>query len=191
MTKAYWKNVEKELKGKKTKGMPRITVRYEGLFDFDGLYAAIIDWTKNYGYIWHEADYKHKVPSPKGAEQEYKWVITKRVTEFVEYELTFTVHVWDLVEVDVDVNGKKKALSNAHLYIWMDGKINYDWQSKFGNGGKLGKFLGSMYFKVLRAQMDSYQDQMLYRMWNLQAIMKEFFDLQSKKYTYKGYLGEN
>lgn len=191
MNDAYWKKVEKELGDKKKAGMPRITVSYEGLFDFDGLYAAIIDWTKNYGYQWHEQDYKHKVPSPKGAEQEFKWLITKRITEFVSYEILFTVHVWDLVEVEVDVNGKKKALSNAHLYIWMDGKIHYDWQNKFSKGGKLGQWLGRMYFKALKAQIDSYQDQLLYRMWNLQAIMKEYFDLQTKKFSYKGYLGEN
>mgnify|MGYP006415683771 CR=1 FL=1 len=46
---------------------PPITLRYHGLFDFDGMYAAVIDWAKNYGFKWHEKDYKHKVPSPSGA----------------------------------------------------------------------------------------------------------------------------
>ena len=30
-----------------------------------------------------------------------------------------------------------------------------------------------------------------YRMWNLQAIIKKYFDMQTKKYAYKGYLGED
>ena len=34
--------------------LPRITLRYNGLFDFDAMYAMIIDWAKNYGYMWHE-----------------------------------------------------------------------------------------------------------------------------------------
>ena len=42
---------------------PRVTLQFNGLFDFDGMYAAIIDWAKNYGYMWNEYDYKHKVPS--------------------------------------------------------------------------------------------------------------------------------
>ena len=98
----------------------RITLRYSGLFDFDGMYAAIVDWAKNYGYMYHEADFKHKVPSPSGAEQEFKWILTKKVTEYLKYEIWITVHMWDLLEVEVEENGKKKPLSNARLYLWID-----------------------------------------------------------------------
>ena len=55
----------------------RAILRYSGIFDFDGLYAAVIDWAKNYNFMWHEVDYKHKVPNPLGAEQEWKWLLTK------------------------------------------------------------------------------------------------------------------
>ena len=58
-----------------------VELRFNGLFDLDGLYAAVVDWSKNYGYRWHEYTYKHKVPSPKGAEQELMWLITKNVLE--------------------------------------------------------------------------------------------------------------
>ena len=58
--------------------LPRITLRYNGIFDFNGFYVAVTDCSKNYGYMWHEVDYKHKVPSAEGAEQELKWLLTKK-----------------------------------------------------------------------------------------------------------------
>ena len=170
--------------------LPPITLRYNGLFDFDGLYAAVIDWAKNYGYRWHEKAYKHKVPSPKGAEHEIEWEITKEVTEYISYTISFAVHIWDLREVEVTIDGKKKNLSNARLYIVMNGKITPDWQKRF-NGGRFIQWMGEKYLKWIGDVDAIYADQLYYRMWNLHALIKKYFDLQTKKFAYKGYLGEN
>ncbi len=169
--------------------LPRITSQYTGLFDFDGLFAAIIDWAKNYGFMWHEWEYKHKVPSPKGAETEHKWVLHKSINEYVRYEILITVHVWDMLEVEVEVDGKKKSLTNARIYIWLETTVFYDWQEKF-KGGKITKKLGEIYNKWMDRDLSVYLDQAYYRSWDLQAIIKTYFDMQSKKYAYKGYLGE-
>lgn len=171
----------------------RITVRYEGLFDFDGLYAAVVDWSKMYGYRWHEKQYKHKVPKPTGAEQEMAWVIEKNVTEYIKYTIQFEVHTWDQTEVEVEVSGKKKKLTNARIYIIINGNLTYDWQNRFAKGGWLGKKMGRWYFKLVGQSlvMGVHWDTLYYRVWNLHSIIKKFFDMQTKKYQYKGYLGEN
>ena len=169
--------------------LPKITLRYNGLFDFDGLYSAVIDWAKNYGYMWHEVDYKHKVPSPAGAEQELKWLVKKNVTEYIHYEILITVHIWDLTEMEVEIDNKVKPLSNARLYIVIDPTVTYDWQ-KIGKGGKLTSKLTAWYTKLTQRDQDVYLDQLYYRVWNLHAILKKYFDIQSKKYAYKDYLSE-
>ena len=168
-----------------------ITLRYHGLFDFDGMYAAVIDWTKNYGYMWHERAYKHKVPSPKGAEQELDWDMTININEYVKYTITISIHAWEITEVEVDVAGKKKTLSNGRLYMVIDGLVECDWQKKFGTS-KFGEWLGKQYFNLMMKDIAlQYADGLYYRMWNLHAILKSYFDMQSKKQTYKSYLGEN
>ncbi len=169
-----------------------LSVRYTGLFDFDGLYAAIIDWAKNYGYIWHEKVYKHKVPSPAGAEQEFIWVMEKNVTEYVKYTIIIVVHIWDLTEVVVDIGGKKKALSNARSKMDIKGVVDTDWQKKFDSSSLFIRKLGEFYEKiVLKKEIESvHWDTVNYRMLNLQNLMKQYFDMQTKKYEYKGYLGE-
>ena len=170
--------------------LPKITLRYHGLFDFDGLYAAVIDWAKNEGFIWHEKAYKHKVPSPAGAEQEIDWEISKNVTEYIKYTILFTLHIWDLLEVEVDADGKKKTLSNARIYIIINGSITTDWQGRFEKGSRFAQMLGKWYNKTVNPVEQMYFDQLYYRIWNLHAIIKKYFDMQTKKYAYKGYLGE-
>lgn len=175
--------------GKEEK-LPRVTLRYNGLFDFDAIYSAIIDWSKNYGYMWHEVDYKHKVPSPKGAEQEFKWLLSLKVTEYIYYEILMTVHGWDLMEVEVESDGRKKSLLNGRIYIWIDPKVKFDYQDKFSKGGKIAQKLGEWYLKIMDRDLSNNLDQLVYRTYDLQTILKTYFDMQTKKYQYKNYLGE-
>lgn len=166
-------------------------LRYNGLFDFDGLYAAVVDWAKVQGYMWHEKTYKHKVPSPRGAKQELDWILTKKITNYLSHKITFEVVSWDTTEVEVDIEGRKKSLTNARIDIRMWGELIYDWQELF-SGSKFIQKLGDWYRNVVfKKEVESiYLDQLHYRILDLHALMKKYFDLQAKKYAYKGYLGE-
>jgi len=171
--------------------LPPIIIRYVGLFDYDGLYAAIMSWAKNYGYMWHEVVYKHKVPSPAGAEQEFLWIADKNVTEYIAYKIVFKVKGRNLSEIEVDVDGKKKTLTNGRMHIEISGIVTYDWQKKFG-GSKMAKWLGKTYQKLYSKDLEGiYIDNLYYRLWNLQALIKNYFDMQTKKYAYKDYLAED
>jgi len=168
-----------------------IIIRYNGLFDFDGLYAAIIDWCKSYGYIWEENTYKHKVPSAKGAEQEWKWIAEKEVSDYLKYTITFVPHIWDMKELEIEKDGKRKSLTNGRIEIHIQGAAQLDWQNKFSKG-RFAKFLGSMYKRMNRREIENiYIDNLYYRLWNLQALIKKFFDMQTKWHEYKTYLGED
>ncbi len=171
--------------------VPVMTLRYSGLFDFDGLYAAVISWAKHYGYKWHEQSYKHKVPNPRGAEQELDWTIENKVTDYILFRITFTIHSWEQTEMEVDVDGKRKPLTNAKIYMIIRGTVEYDWQKRFG-GSKLAQKLGKWYAgAVQKKELEGiYHDQLYYRIQNLHSILKKYFDLQTQKYAYKGYLGE-
>ncbi len=166
--------------------LPKITLRYDGLFDFDGLYAALTSWAKNYGYKWHEATYKHKVPGA-GAEKEWAWQMTKVVTEYISYDIIITVHSWDFVDVNVEKGGKKKKLTNSRLYFNINSSVTHDQAGIFKKSPRLGK----IYNKLTRRNIDAYLDQLYYRVWNLHGMLKKFFDMQAKANVYKGYLGEN
>jgi predicted flavoprotein YhiN len=163
--------------------MPQLTVRYQGLFDFDGVYASVIDWAKNYGYMWHEKTYKHKVPRPTGAEQELEWVLQKKVTEHVNFSISFRVHIWDLQEVQVETPQGKKAMSQARVLIVMNGAVATDWKKKF-TGSKFKEWLGKRFENIKIAETGEYMDTLAYRMLSLQAIIKKYFNMQSQMKRY-------
>ena len=172
-----------------TTPLPNITLRYSGLYDFDSIYAAVIDWAKNYGYMWHEKTYKHKVPKPTGAEQEFDWLLTKKVNSYIHYTIRMNIHTWDQTEAEVEINGKKKILQTGRIYFVMNGTMKWDWMNKFkGNS----EWMGKIYDKVYAKEIDSnYGDTLWYRMWNLNAVLKKLLDMQTKKYAYEGYIGEH
>jgi len=163
--------------------MPQLTIRYSGLFDFEALYAAVIDWAKNEGYMWHEKTFKHKVPKPSGAEQELEWELTKKVTDYLEFKVSFRVHIWDLKEIEVQTERGKNKLSQARILIVMNGYLNTDWKKKFSKN-PFNKVLGKWYDKMYYHQIGNYADSLAYRMLSLQAIIKKYFNLQTKKNVY-------
>ena len=171
---------------------PTMRVRYNGLFDFDTLYAAIVDWGKNYGYKVLEKSYKHKVPSPKGAEQQIAFVMDKDVTDFVRYIVNVNIHTWDMMEVNVDIAGKKKQLTNARIEVAISYTVMMDWQKKFSSKSKLVQLFSGWYFQIMKPTLEAvYFDGIHYRVVNFQAMIKKYFDLQAKANPYQGYLGES
>jgi len=177
--------------GREAKTAP-LYIRYIGLTDFDALYAAVIDWCKSYGYIWHETTYKHKIPSPKGAEQRWAWFIEKNVTDYIRHEFRIEARVWDLNEIIVEKGGKKKTLSSGKFQIIIQATLKADWQKRWGKSKisqKLGKFYDDI---ILKKDFESfYWDNMYYRVWHLHALIKKFFDMQTKWHAYEKYLKED
>ena len=125
-----------------------IILRYRGLFDWDGLYAAMVDWFKKYRFYFHEETYKHKVPTPFGAEQELRWFIWQDVTDYIRFHVQINLHLWEMTEVEVVKDGKKKVLTNARLEIKIIGKLHIDWQDKFEKN-KFTRMLRDYYNKYI------------------------------------------
>jgi hypothetical protein len=168
------------------------TIRYQGLFDMEGLYQAAVDWCKSHRYWFHEETYKHKVPSPLGAEQEIWWRMEAKVTEFFKFYINIILHMWEMTEVEVVKDGKKKILTSARLQITMKGVVEADWQGKF-KGTKFKELLKTILKNYIwkKEFTTVYGDMLYYRMWNLHTLMKKYLDMQTAWNEYAGYLRES
>jgi hypothetical protein len=180
--------------GIKIKGLPNPApiVRYKGLFDFDEVYASMAEWFKRYRFWFHEELYKHKVPSPLGAEQEINWYGTVNVTDYIQYRIDVIFHMWDLTEVEVVRNGKKKTLTNARVEATISGTMIVDWQGNLDKN-RFTRGLRTLYNKYIwRRKLESiYGDTLVYRVFDLHAYLKKLLDMQTTAHEYEGYLGEN
>ncbi len=170
----------------------KFTLRYRGLFDFDGLYNTCAQYLKANRYWFHEYKYKHKVPSPLGAEQEIYWRGEKKITEYIEYELYLDFHLWEMTEVEVIQKGIKKTLTNARLKVRLHGIMNIDFEKRYEQSTFL-QALKDFYNKyILKRELESiFWDTLHYRTQKFLNVIKEYLDMQAKGYEYKGYLGDN
>lgn len=160
--------------------LPVLTIRYNGIFDFDRLYALVVDWAKTYNYLWLEKKHVHKVRSGS-VEQELSWQATREATEYIKLVIDFTIRMWDLKEVEIDVAGRKRQLSNARIEVKISGKIEYDWQGfAEKNPRKIMRWLGKIYPKKTEIT-DEYFIQLYSQLVNVHSLMKKYFDMQSKR----------
>ena len=172
--------------------VPGGTIRYQGIFDFDGLYQAAVDWCKTHRYWFHEETYKHKVPLPSGAEQEIWWRMDAKISEFFKFYINIKVHIWEMTEVEVIKEGKKRVLTSGRLQIDMNGVVEADWQHRM-EGTKFKKLMKTLLTDYIwkKEFTTVYGDMVYYRMWNLHALFKKYLDMQTAWDEYAGYLREN
>ncbi len=170
----------------------KIMIRYSGLFDFEGLYNVMVNWLKSRGYWFHEHTYKHKVPSPYGAEQEIGWKGEKEVTDYYKFIITVSFHLWDMTEVDVEKEGEKKKLTNARMEIILRCAVEIDYEKRFAKS-PFWKFVSDWYHKyVMRRTIENvWVDTVYHRLYNLQNVIKEYLDMEAKGNEYEGYMGDN
>ena len=164
-------------------------IRYKGLFDFDGLYNLVAAWIKSRKYWFHEGKYKHKVPSPAGAEQEITFTGEKQVTEYYSEHIQVDFHLWDMTEVEVDQNGMKKTLTNARMEIVISGKLLLDIEGRYENNRFLLELRHFMHKYVIKEDIETVAyDELRYRMYKLHKVMKDYLDMQTKGNEYMEYL---
>ena len=176
----------------KTINTNQLIIRYKGLFDHDGLYNMIVRWMKTRRYWFHEEVYKHKVPSPHGAEQEFTFTGEKKISDYIMYSMRIAFHLWDMNEVEVIKDNAKRTLTNARMEIIMVSTVNVDYEKRMEKS-KIWAAISDVYYKYfLKEDIESiHHDTIYYRMFKLHNAIKEFLDMGAKGNEYEGYMGDN
>ncbi len=170
--------------------MPPQVIRYKGTFDYQGLLHWISDWFERYRLELHENIYKHKIPMPSGAEQEIGWVGSHRATDYIKFTYTVNFHIWDLTEIETEVDGKKKVMANCKIEIKVGGKVENDWQNMFERS-KFTKMLHKIYRTAKWLELGDWDDILLVRCLDLSQHIKKFFGMETRAHELAGFVGQN
>ena len=159
--------------------LPEMILKYMGVFDLDKLFHLMYEWFIQQGYELTEGKYKHKIPTPKGAEQDIDWMAKRKVTHYIMYQIKINFRLWDLKDVEVVKGDEKKTLAFAKLKITFNPTLVLDYENKFK-----GKFLGDLhkfFIKlVYNQELDNvYGDQLYYRVYKLHQAIKEHLDMET------------
>lgn len=154
-------------------------IYYSGVFDYEKLIRTIAGWFGEMGYEFIEDVYKHKVPSPAGSEQEFTLSGWRKVNEYVMFWIRIKGHIWELKEIDVVVDGKKKKMARGKVQLIFTPEDWLDYNNKFKGpmGEKLQKFLNK---HVWLKQIESnWEDELYYRMYKLHRVVKETLNMST------------
>lgn len=170
----------------------KLVMRYKGVLDLEGLYRVIVQWLKARRYWFHETTYKHKVPSPFGAEEEIRFYAERKCTEYYKHDVNIYFHIWDQQNVEIIKDGKKQKLIKAKVEIRIQGTLVLDYQGKFEKTAFMQKLRDFMHRYLIKHQIeDVWADELHYRLVKLQAVIKDYIDMYTKSHEYAGYLGDS
>lgn len=155
-------------------------IKYVGVMDFASFLKAMHHWYIDHEYEFHETVYKHKVPTPAGAEQEIKWTGWRKITPYVRYWVDVFIHTWDMQTVDIVKDGKKVKGVKCRLLVEFSGKVELDWSERFG-GSVFLQNLQDWYHKyILKKDIeDIWEDELYYRVLSLYSIAKKSLEIET------------
>lgn len=163
-----------------------IIIRYNGVFDFEGLYRMMHAWLVNKRFTFHEDRYKDKVFTPFGNELEIDWTAEKKVTEYVKEYITVYFHLWDFSEAEIIKDGKRLKMTKSRMEIRLDCKLELDYTKKFAKAGTFGKRLGEFYQnKVIYWEWRfKYASALVYSLYDFHHKIKKYLELYSDTNAY-------
>src|SRR3989344_4987875 len=100
-------------------------IRYIGPFDFDEVYRHLYEWLEWRQYDVREKKFKDKMKpaAPIQREIEVKWIATKEIDEYTQFQYVIDYRIINWREVDVTKDGESKKIWNADLMIVINSNI--------------------------------------------------------------------
>jgi len=164
----------------------KIIIKKVGIIDLDGLYQTMYRWFYDQKYYFEEGTSRLRPGSPAGVQYEYRWTAWRKVNDYVKFNISTWIYVYDAKELEVIKEGKKIKLTKCRLQIELDGSVEMDYTGRFSKT-KFGQFLFWFYNSFILQEekfVANWWDELYYRMYKLQTIIKEYIDMEAKGNAY-------
>lgn len=155
-------------------------VKHSGLGDFKGAYKYAREWLQKENFEVTEDSYSEKV-SGNAKEIEIEWTANRKLTDYYKAVLKFKWRVLGLVDVEVEVDGKRKTMNKfVELSIEVKGVLEKDYDSKWENSS-MQKFFKDVYNKyVVIERTRQKEDQVRGAVIDFKEEMKAFLELTGR-----------
>ena len=164
---------------------PTTFIQYKGVWDMQDLYETLADFFRDQKFKFYEVVYKHKHPSPFGAERQYVWRGERNVEEYYKYVLEIFIHTYDASDIEaVTKDGTKRTFTKGRIRIQFRGRVNFDYEKKW-EGNAFYAQLRNFYHKyVIQKKIESiYWDEFYYKVFNkLHNLVQGRLKMESEQY---------
>jgi alpha-amylase/alpha-mannosidase (GH57 family) len=153
---------------------------YSGLFKFADFYKYAHSWLDDEDYGVVEDKYAEKI-SGNSKDIDVEWKCTKKVSDYFKNDIKVKFEIKGLVDVEVEVDGKKKKMQQGKVKVDIKGTLIRDPESKW-EGAPYLRFLRDVYNKyVVPQRVDEREESIDEDVKNLKDELKSFLDLTAKR----------
>lgn len=154
-------------------GMPTTYIKFKGIFSYSEVMQAIRKWFKDYDYEFHEPKHQWKAPA-EGIEAEIKIKGDRKVNEYVRYYIEVFIRTFDMKEVEVVKDGQKMKMNDGRILVEVGGKLELDWQNRFGGNKFLQNLQNFMNKYILKQDIgEHWEDDLLFKIMDLTKMVRE------------------
>jgi hypothetical protein len=161
-------------------GHPALTLKFKGVFDYQGLCIFIVNWLKDRNYEVIEQTHKHKMSCPHGFEIERVFNGERKVDDYYMYKYDVKLYLLDAHEVDAVKNGKPVRLWNARMEV----KLGFDVVCDYANRWEKTPFTRKLHnfyceYIIKKEIIIKHADSQYYKLLSLHTKIKEFLGMET------------
>lgn len=156
------------------------TIKYRGIFDFDGLYKFMAKWIKDHDFDFYERRILDKPPY-----RIHKMEGRKKVSFYVMFLLLPEIWLWEAKPVEIIKDGHIKHLTEARMKIVINGGYITDYDGDFEKSDGLKKIENFLNNKILyHENLLKYFDYFDYYLYDFMTDVKRFLEMESATNAY-------
>jgi hypothetical protein len=160
-------------------------IRYEGIFDWKELYAAVHEWCSERKFDFYERKHIRK-PMTYGNEIEYEAEAERKETAYIKYTIKIYIHAYNVEDVELVIGGKKVQKNKAGmLIIDVTPTMELDYDDKWEKSSFLRKTRKFVHKYLIWRYIRQWRDKIYYEANDLYMQLKEMLDLESKYSAYR------
>jgi len=153
---------------------------YSGVFHFTEFYSFAHKWLKNEDYGIVEERYNENV-SGNSRSVYIEWKASKQISDYFKIELKMKIDIRELVDVEVEMDGKKKKMHKGKISMGIKGNLIRDPESKW-DGSALNRFLREIYNKyVIPSRIDGVKGKIMADVKDFKEELKAYLELLGKR----------
>ncbi len=158
----------------------REKAEYTGVFDFTASYEYAFQWLRDEQYNVVEEKYNEKV-TPEGREITIEWKAYKEITDYFKSEISIRFELKRVVDVEVEIEGKKKKMNKGMYRTELKGVLIRDPKARWESTG-MYQFLREIYNKyIIPGRVDQMEDKVKDDAIAFKEAMKSFLEFSGSR----------
>jgi len=154
-------------------------ISYKGIFNFKEFYQFCYNLlSEESGLDVSETEYSERIMGPTKSIA-FKWVCTKEITDYFQYEIKIGFNVDGLSEVEINKGGAKVKTNQGKVDLKLSGSLVRDYDGKFETSSRMKIWRGIYEKWIISQRIEEFEGKLSEICDEFLGQAKSFLDLES------------